>query len=813
MRKRAGNACDGVTFFPLEDGLPAGPVEDITHMVFATAYQNENFESDTPITRSVIDGNRRRANVSAPARENVMFTHSGVPQPICPPPDFVEVAVSPPAPATLGRESATQPNNDEIPATPCDEDESRDNVPMSRETKQPKARNRSVTNDILAARKMDSTLLHDEVYGKGTRAYEFNVEHQLCALCTTIGTTNACPNAGGEVTDCRSCLAMVGGFQVLLGIRREQWMHEPNHCRKRRRGKAEKQSATVFTAGVTKQRKKRLVEMLRNSLRGEQELDEHGQVQVTPTQKYFLPLPNGSTTEVCRPFFCLALGTTPRSTAFKNAIRAVQETVLRDKDQPHLGNIEDMNAIPDSLKATLQFFKHLPSHAQYVSCSDQQEWSFEGQTPGAVSRSIGGLKTQMLLAHLLEYVQFYTEPMPHEAVLRFEFISWVQMHETLMKEYEIRDPANWKTYACHRSHMMQMLKHPIVLDAIAIKTGCKSHDDAMVMNIPDGAGGMTNRVHKIKCNQILRKLMFGKCTRCALLAQMRKTALLAKDRTAFMLTCDLSRQHKNYTMGRKQKYYNNKKDAIDFPTEVCTIIVDGMSKWNWDSPCVPRRIRHSKDIKEMPFFEYSPDGALVAGLDTKFMFLTDALIGGTNSGMNKTLDLILRILDILREKKLLPNSNRRRVLNLQFDNCGVNKNYLVFVLASMLVYSNQFTAVNVDYMHVGHTHEDIDQWFSVLKQWFNSVDVGVGTTEKLMQALRDRYPNLHIEELVAIRDFAAFMTPFAIKQTDLKGHSKGYSFRFFKDNQGQVIGKYQTDEDIHGQWYNMIVMERYPEEM
>lgn len=162
-------------------------------------------------------------------------------------------------------------------------------------------------------------------------------------------------------------------------------------------------------------------------------------------------------------------------------------------------------------------------------------------------------------------------------------------------------------------------------------------------------------------------------------------------------------------MGRKQKYYNNKKDVTDFPNEVCTIIMDGMSKWNYDSPIVPRRIRHSKDIKEMPFFEYSPNGALVVGLDIKFMFLMDALIGGTSSKMNKTLDLILRILDILREKKLLPNSNRRRVLNLQFDNCGVNKNYLVFVLASMLVYSNQFTIVYVDYMHVGHTHEDIDQ--------------------------------------------------------------------------------------------------------
>ena len=99
MRKRSGNACDGVTFFPLDDGLPAGPVEDITHMVFATAYQNEKFDSDTPIiTRSVIDGNRRRANVSATTSENVMYTHSGVSQPICAPPDFVEVVVSPPAP-------------------------------------------------------------------------------------------------------------------------------------------------------------------------------------------------------------------------------------------------------------------------------------------------------------------------------------------------------------------------------------------------------------------------------------------------------------------------------------------------------------------------------------------------------------------------------------------------------------------------------------------------------------------------------------------------------------------------------------------
>ena len=748
MQKRAGmEHIRGGSFYPLEEGQPPGPVEDITHIVFACGYQNDNFDSDTPITRSVIDGNRRRANAS-----NTMFTHSGTPQPICASTESVQAARSAPAPAALGRnlnEIRLLPNLDEIPSQPCDEDESCDNVPVARERNRASGQGnkcRQVPNEMLAARKMDSNLLHDEVYGKNTRAYTFNAEHQLCASCSTVGTTNSCPNAGGEVRNCRSCLDVVGGFQVLLGIRREQWFataYEANHNRKRRRGKAEIQSATVYTRGTTKQRKIRMIEMLRNGLRGQQELDARGQIHVVPRQEYFLPLPNGSSTQVCRPFFCLALGTTVYSSAFKNAIRAVQETVLRDKSQPHLGNIEDMNAIPDSLKARLQFFKHLPSHNEYESSSDSQQWSFEGQTPGALSRSTGGLKTQMLIAHILEYVQFYTEPMPHEPVLRFEFTSWTQMHETLMQEYELRDEANWKSYACSRSLMVQMLAHPIVLDAIAIKTGCKSHADAARLIIPDGAGGFTNRVHTLTCNRILRKLMFGKCTRCAMLAQMRKDALLIKNRTSFMLTCELSRQHTNYTMGRKQKYYNNKKDVVDFPTEVCTIILDGMSKWHYDSPCVPRRIRHSKEIKELSFYEYSPDGALVAGLDTKFMFLTDALIGGTSSGMNKTLDLILRILDILRGKKLLPNSNRRRVLNLQFDNCGVNKNYLVFVLASMLVYSDQFTTVNVDYMHVGHTHEDIDQWFSVLKQWFNVVDVGLGTTEKLASFTRQVPESAH----------------------------------------------------------------------
>ena len=131
MRKRVGSACHDVSFFPLEEGQPPGLVEDITHIVFACGYQNDNFDSDTPITRSVIDGNRRRANAS-----NTMFTHSGTPQPICASTESVQAARSAPAPTALGRRNLDEirllPNLDEIPSQPCDEDESCDNVPVGK---------------------------------------------------------------------------------------------------------------------------------------------------------------------------------------------------------------------------------------------------------------------------------------------------------------------------------------------------------------------------------------------------------------------------------------------------------------------------------------------------------------------------------------------------------------------------------------------------------------------------------------------------------------------------------------------------------
>jgi hypothetical protein len=52
------------------------------------------------------------------------------------------------------------------------------------------------------------------------------------------------------------------------------------------------------------------------------------------------------------------------------------------------------------------------------------------------------------------------------------------------------------------------------------------------------------------------------------------------------------------------------------------------------------------------------------------------------------------------------------VLNIQLDNaCSNNKNRYVFSLFSLLVYKGVFRKVYVNFLLVGHTHEDIDAMF------------------------------------------------------------------------------------------------------
>ena len=52
----------------------------------------------------------------------------------------------------------------------------------------------------------------------------------------------------------------------------------------------------------------------------------------------------------------------------------------------------------------------------------------------------------------------------------------------------------------------------------------------------------------------------------------------------------------------------------------------------------------------------------------------------------------------------------------QFDNCGENKNKLMFTYLSLLVERFDFESIRVNFLIVGHTHCIVDQYFSTLSQ-------------------------------------------------------------------------------------------------
>ena len=97
---------------------------------------------------------------------------------------------------------------------------------------------------------------------------------------------------------------------------------------------------------------------------------------------------------------------------------------------------------------------------------------------------------------------------------------------------------------------------------------------------------------------------------------------------------------------------------------------------------------------------------------------------GTGGGSNFTIECILRTLRKLSEENYAAEGGKLPPkLYMQLDNCsGDNKNYAILAFCNFLVDQGVFEQVEVGFLPVGHTHEDIDQGFSVLSRHLRKVD-------------------------------------------------------------------------------------------
>jgi hypothetical protein len=115
------------------------------------------------------------------------------------------------------------------------------------------------------------------------------------------------------------------------------------------------------------------------------------------------------------------------------------------------------------------------------------------------------------------------------------------------------------------------------------------------------------------------------------------------------------------------------------------------------------------------------------------------------------------------------------VLNLQLDNAtGDNKNRYVFSFCSLLVHRGVFREVYINFLLVGHTHEDIDAMFGRWSWKLKASDYP--TLPLLMKSFMDAEKQPIIPHLIEeVPNFKAFVEGYLCFGNDtLEGHTNAH---------------------------------------
>jgi len=155
---------------------------------------------------------------------------------------------------------------------------------------------------------------------------------------------------------------------------------------------------------------------------------------------------------------------------------------------------------------------------------------------------------------------------------------------------------------------------------------------------------------------------------------------------------------------------------------------DGFTQYTCRTPKFP------KDSKGDSHIETRIVGIeVVCGpIKTVLVYRTDQLVtGGANITIEITRQALIDVSNLLRQRSLLIP----RVLKLQFDNCGDNKNKESLAYYSLLVEGYNFDEIEIAFLIVGHTHASIDQYFSVISRSIKKATF-IGTPLALLELIR-----------------------------------------------------------------------------
>ena len=156
--------------------------------------------------------------------------------------------------------------------------------------------------------------------------------------------------------------------------------------------------------------------------------------------------------------------------------------------------------------------------------------------------------------------------------------------------------------------------------------------------------------------------------------------------------------------------------------------------------------------------------------------------GNLSHGSNAYVEVLCRLLDKVAELCRVQGRRFPVHLVLQADNTvAQTKNQYAAAFCSQMVGMQKFSTVTLNFLMVGHTHEDIDQLFSLIcqyvvrrRRWQTPEEFMRLVQESLAQKVAEKGEVLVVRGLRCIRDYCKWLEPQRITIFGCWGNRDGF---------------------------------------
>jgi hypothetical protein len=234
---------------------------------------------------------------------------------------------------------------------------------------------------------------------------------------------------------------------------------------------------------------------------------------------------------------------------------------------------------------------------------------------------------------------------------------------------------------------------------------------------------------------IKHKKGFSKCDKCLAYAMKIKKPMTATQRKF------LDHQFYSHIAETKKERAQYAKDKVKGAEEiqkpngdVLVGIIDAIDKWKTTFPFfvnLPKSIRDTSDL-----FKTKMTAVMFHGVGVHCFWASEQIVHDSNL----TIECLMRSLKKV-EEDIRINGNRTlpRNLHLQMDNASDNKSKQILAFMAYMVEMQYFDVIKLSYLIVSHTHEDIDQWFSVFSRFIKKILMQILTIGAFIRALSEAF--------------------------------------------------------------------------